>query len=205
MSTTQLFVELIVIGFGVMIWFAFLIAGVKGLPFDKAIFDIKLSSFWPPLLGIAYVFGILLDRVLYYAFGSRKKRIEEDILKDDLRGKVHVIERIVMTEHDNLNYEVHYNRTRMRICRAWFLNFILIGMSLFIWQSRVKQISPFWLFLVVAILFSLSAVSYWAGNRLEEDHLKNIEQSYIYIREKRCESVKESSDKCQSPSSSSQD
>ncbi|MCB2145181.1 MAG: hypothetical protein KQI81_01820 [Deltaproteobacteria bacterium] len=184
MSTTQLFVELLVIGFGVVVWCAILIAGLLELPFDKAIFDIKLSL-WPPLLGVAYVFGILLDRLMYSAFGRRKNEIEERILGDIASPKAPVIERIVMEASEPLNYMIHYNRSRSRICRAWFLNFFLIGISFIIWHYRVNQMPAWCAFFIISALVSLSAVSYWVGGLLEEDHYNNIRWSYNYCIERK--------------------
>ena len=202
MSTTQLFVELLVIGFGVVIWGALLIAGVLELPFDKATFDIKLSL-WPPLLGVAYVFGILLDRLMYSAFNRRKNEFEKRILGDSSGPKAPVIERIVMEASEPLNYMIHYNRSRSRICRAWFLNFFLIGISFIIWHYRVNQMSTLCLFLIVAALFSLSAVSYWVGGQLEKDHYNNIRWSYNYCMEKIRQGGKKISDTNQGESNSS--
>lgn len=184
MTTTQLFVELLVIGLGVLIWVALFIAGLLGVPFEKSIFDIKWSI-WPPLLGLAYVFGILLDRFMYSVFNRRHNIIMRHILCDNKYLEPPILERMVMNDSEPLNYMIHYNRSRSRICRAWFLNFLLIGASFAIWQYRVNQISNPCLLVIVLLLLFLSALSCWIGGKLEEDYCYNIHWSYKYISEKK--------------------
>jgi hypothetical protein len=65
MSTTQLFAELLIIGVGAVIWVALMIAGIEGWQFDQLFLKEIISSFWSVLAIIAYVFGIILDRIAY--------------------------------------------------------------------------------------------------------------------------------------------
>ena len=62
MSTTNLFVELIVIGIGAAIWVvlaALAVFGYSWVPLDQ-VFSTFAAA---PFLGVVYVLGIILDRV----------------------------------------------------------------------------------------------------------------------------------------------
>jgi hypothetical protein len=331
MSTTQLFVELLVIGSGVLIWVALLVAGSKGCKFDTSILNMKLPI-WPLLIAAAYVLGILLDRITYKVsekyknryekeeiqakiekgilknkiakmiLGDSKEPIDKEILKDRIETMIHkneivdkllkvktvneillvnteiklneiakdkmaletlknmtakeifldekeiklneivkgkeqeeiiinraakdilldqiekviidlskeqiekrllkeqikkmilvdvakvepaVIERIVANTSEPLNYMIHYNMTRSRICRSWAINFFLIGASFFFWQIRVCQIGHIYTVLVLAVLVFMAVVSWWAGDTLERDNCHNIYWSYKYIQKQK--------------------
>jgi len=72
MATTQLFVKLLITGTGVIIWVALLIAGIVEHQFSLS--DLKsISDGWYLLAVIAYVFGILLDRIVYSLFKRKEK------------------------------------------------------------------------------------------------------------------------------------
>lgn len=159
MSTTHLFVELLIVGLGVVIWIALFVAGITEVQFEKSILDIKLSL-WPPLIAFAYVFGILLDRVTYSVFNRDKNQIKNNILSDNGNPQAAIIEKIVMESSEVLNHMIHYNRNRLRICRSWFVNFLLIGVTFFVWQYRVNQVPTSCLLLVSGGLFTFAALSY---------------------------------------------
>lgn len=73
MTTTHLFVELLVIGFGAAIWVALLVAALLGQPIS---FDSKILA-WDTLvslLPLIYVFGILIDRFADWCTGYLDER-----------------------------------------------------------------------------------------------------------------------------------
>jgi len=181
MTTTQLFVELLIIGLGVVIWVGFLIAGIAGLSFEKSVLDIKFSL-WPPLIAVAYVMGILLDRIAYSVFNHKKNQIKKKIFCHEAEPPAAIIERIVLESSEALNHMINYNRSRARICRSWFINFFLIGATFLVWQVRVNQISNMYLIFVTMGFFVLSLVSCLIGGILEKDHYNNIRHSYDYLR-----------------------
>jgi hypothetical protein len=183
MSTTQIFVELLIIGIGVIIWIVLFIAGIAELPFS-AINDIIREIKLPlglPLMASAYVFGILLDRVVYSLFNQRKHKIQAEVFNNSDEPPVNIIEKIVLDSSEELSKMVHYNRSRMRICRSWFVNFLLIGLTFLVWQSRIGA-STLCLILVSIAFFTFAAISFALGEMLEKDHFHNLRWSYDYIR-----------------------
>jgi hypothetical protein len=61
-STTQLFAELLVIGLGVVIWLLFLAATVFEFSWQDIASNTNLLTL-APIGGIAYVLGIVFDRI----------------------------------------------------------------------------------------------------------------------------------------------
>lgn len=193
MSTTQLFAELLIIGVGALIWIALLVAAITGWQFNQSVLEKILFSLWPVLAVITYVFGILLDRIVYSVFDHKKNEIKCDVFyekHDYLPAKIsketdppaNVIEKIVSDSSDHLRSMIDYNKSRGRICRSWCINFMLIGITFSIWQIRSGSISITSLHGIYCIAFTLAFISYKAGVELEKDHYNHIKWSYYYVR-----------------------
>jgi hypothetical protein len=61
LTTTQLFVELLVIGIGVVLWVALFVAALFGYRFDEGLS--RLDPLWFIVVGaVAYALGIAMDR-----------------------------------------------------------------------------------------------------------------------------------------------
>ena len=128
MSTTNLFVELVVVGIGAMIWVCLLILsgfGHEWIPVDK----IFSGSAIVPLLAIIYLLGIITDRLADILFGpiwakGNKERIYGQDSVTYLADKQLVL---FQTEFAKL---FEYNKIRQRICRGWTFNSIVILLSL---------------------------------------------------------------------------
>ena len=128
MNTTDLFVELIIIGIGGAIWMCLLIFGMFGydwVPLDETLALAALI----PFLSVAYVLGIVIDRVADTVF--------EKVWYPSLLKKVYETEkeflddkRLVYIHPGRLGDLLEYGRSRLRICRGWTLNAVLILVSL---------------------------------------------------------------------------
>jgi hypothetical protein len=67
MTTTQIFAELLIIGIGVAIWLTFLVASIFKYHFDCSLLDMN-ATFLTAIAGVAYVLGIIVDRISYGLF-----------------------------------------------------------------------------------------------------------------------------------------
>lgn len=139
MSTTSLFVELIVIGVGTLAVLMLIIMSIFG--YEWIIWD-KLTSLTMliPLLSITYLLGIVIDRFadLIYSNWSKKLRLQQFPSNNkyhDARTYVYQCanERIVSL--------FLYGRSRLRIIRSWSLNCVLLTfvIPIFVWV-RCSQI-----------------------------------------------------------------
>lgn len=132
MNTTDLFVELIIIGVGATIWAVLLVLSIFGygwVPFDHLF---ALPSLLP-ILAITYILGIVTDRVADNLFDAlwKSKLAQQFYAKD---GDDYDDRRYIYLRSERLASLLEYGRSRLRICRGWVLNTacIVISLDLFI-------------------------------------------------------------------------
>jgi len=138
MNTTNLFVELVVIGVGAAIWILLLtlsLFGYEWIPYETAI-SIPAAI---PILSIVYVLGIVSDRMIDIFFNSlwsNKYRRQCFPLAQDY----HEARRRVITSSDAMSEMIEYSRSRLRICRGWSVHsfLIAIGIIVFAW-TRISD------------------------------------------------------------------
>ena len=182
MSTTNLFVELIVIGVGAFIWLILLVFSMFGyawVPMDS-LQSIGASI---PILAVVYVSGIISDRVADTVF--------EWIWSDDLRKpyfqdrrEYYNARRIILTRSERLSDLLEYGRSRLRICRGWAFNSILIAICLntFVWtkfsdKSFATSISVFGS--ISILVFALGA--WFAWRKLTQNEYRKIKEQAEFI------------------------
>ena len=183
MGTTNLFVELVVIGVGVLIWLALLVFATLGFP-PPVLGDTLLIASAIPMLATIYVAGIIWDRIA--------DRVFERIWVDRWRSRFFPnkleyfnARRIILTQSERLSDLLEYSRSRMRICRAWTLNSIMIGISLNIFLFRNYVASDNFGILVllatsVSLAFSIGAWFAWAG--LVKTAYRKIKEQSAYLQ-----------------------
>lgn len=133
MSTTSLFVELIVIGVGtlaVLMLTVMSIFGYEWIPWDK----LTSSTILVPLLSITYLLGIVIDRFadLIYSNWSKKLRLKQFTSNNEYHdARTYVYQ----CANDRIVSLFLYGRSRLRIVRSWSLNCILLSViiPIFVW------------------------------------------------------------------------
>ena len=177
MTTTQLFVELLIIGIGAAIWVAFLLAAIFRVPWGSTPPELNAAHL-AALTGVAYVIGIVVDRLAWSAFRSVENRHRDRVFRTDQDPSVEDRERLVLEGSANLHQQIVYNRSRLRICRSWILNFALIGVCAGAWAIQQRAGTIALLALAGLLLACLTAVT---ANLLARDHYRNIRQSYDFL------------------------
>jgi hypothetical protein len=127
-STTNLFVELLVIGSGAFTWLALLVLaalGPEAIAVDRTV--ALLSAV--PALSLVYVLGIVWDRIADAVFGAIWGERLRDAEFADV-GAYYAARRRILTDSESLSELLEYGRSRLRICRGWTLNAPLIGAAL---------------------------------------------------------------------------
>ena len=180
MSTTSLFVELVVIGSGAAAWVGLLVAGAFGwawVPVDRMLSPVAVV----PVLSVVYVLGIVVDRIADALFQRQLMR---------LRGRwfaspheYYRAQDFVYTRSQPLAHFYEYGRSRLRICRGWVVNSVLTAVSLdvFVWvrlpeDGRTK----------VAVLGTLGllllAIGCWiAWRRLAKAEAQRMLEQYRFL------------------------
>lgn len=197
MTTTHLFVELLVIGFGALAWILILIAALFGYDIGK--FQAQILSLGAvfPTLGLAYVLGILTDRVADWIvdrvdIGHRRKVYEEvgksqqDYFQD---------RRTLVVDGPELWKFFEYGRSRLRICRGWFLNSLLLTAStaLLLVRNHGSLSWTQWQYgACFTGLVGFSWLCWRSWSRLNQKEYSKIERQAAWVLEqKKAEEVKQ--------------
>lgn len=134
MSTTSLFVDLLISGIQVAMWLCLLVGCILGA--DTSILG-KIKE-WDAvlavlLLPIVYPVGIFIDNLADDLLRPINRRIRRRLLLDETST---VMKLLSETKDDFLSRYFDYVRTRIRISRSSALNFALITLfgELFVWM-----------------------------------------------------------------------
>lgn len=140
------------------------------------------------LLSVAYVVGIVVDRLTWTAFRFVEDYHRNQVFGDDQEPSVEEREAYILVTSQPLHEQIVYNRSRLRICRSWVLNFALIAVFSGIWAIQQTAWS------IAAIAFSgltLSCLAAYVAYTLARDYYTNIRQSYDFLmKHKNLESKK---------------
>jgi hypothetical protein len=181
-STTNLFVELIVIGTGAVTWLSLLVLSILGYQWI-AEWDFKNILALPaliPVVGFMYVLGMVIDRIADRLFEGYTKRIC-NLCYTEQEPPFYVDRRIVLSDNKPSAALLLYGRSRARICRGWALNsaLIVIFLNVFL-TSRVYDRPLFWQLTVcgnlVFITLSYGCVFAWKALKKSE-YIKTKEQA----------------------------
>ena len=182
MGTTELFVELIVIGIGAVIWIVlgtFSMFGFGWVP--KELFSVSSLI---PFLSLVYIVGIVTDRIADMLFEAiwvpklqKKHYPSPSTARDDRR--------LIYTENPYLANLIEYGRSRLRICRGWAFNavLILIAANFFIATQVSTRGLQNKLFIWVNLLIGFIAFfSWYSWLQLQETQYRRLKDDAAFIR-----------------------
>lgn len=179
MSTTNLFVELIVIGVSAFAWLIY---------FVLAIFDIRFETLSSTLsipvlvimLPLIYVLGILTDRIADSIFDKLwGNRIREKWFTS--REKYYQMRGNIFSNEERMSDMLEYGRSRLRICRGWAFNSIVLALVVCIFSlnqnANIDWGNSVLLFLIISPL--IIAITCWFAwkSLLESEYRKIKNQS----------------------------
>lgn len=175
-----------------VIWVSLLIISLLGYSW----LDLnKINSFLSilPSLVVAYIFGIIVDRLADRLFRRWDKAIRIKFLPRDFTN-YQQIRTIIFDKSESLRSWFYYGRSRLRICRGWSFNLflILISINLFLSLNFTLIRNKF---LVLAslntllILLFLSTIFAW--HQLTSSEYERLSQEYsrIYDQSNRLENL----------------
>jgi hypothetical protein len=192
MSTTQLVAELLVIGVGACVWVALFVAAAFGYRVEYDAAAIEPALLVVLLGGIAYVLGIAVDRLAYALF----RRIEEKVERQVARSRTGAatpglgaeladakqMEYYVLTRSEVLGGKIQYNRSRLRICRAWVVNAFATSVGFVVWSLRAGSLSFGSSLVIAGAIITLCLLVLWATLALLRDHHTNVMESYLFLK-----------------------
>lgn len=183
MNTTNLFVELVVIGVGALAWLLLVVFAVFGwawVPVEAAFSSTALV----PLLGVTYLLGIVTDRLadaLFHRLWAVKLLRARFATPDDYHADRHE----VLLGSERLAALIEYGRSRLRICRGWTLNALLIAgaLNLLVWMrlpetAKALRIALFGT--ITAVL--LAAACAYAWYKLSATEYRKVHEQAALLR-----------------------
>jgi hypothetical protein len=187
MSTTNLFVELIVIGVGASGWLLLLALAILGADMKPALFLLKLPAAALPALVCVYLLGIVIDRIadavlqILRVERKRERYFETEQAMLEARARV-------LTGSEYFATQFDYNRSRQRICRGWILNALMLAVAfnaVLIAQPELVphagRISAF----ITPTLLLLAFGCWFAWEKLTDTEMKRVHTQAEFLRTKR--------------------
>ena len=165
MNTTDLFVELVIIGIGALLWIPLILIGLFDYSWislvgwttslDPALAILALI----PVLSITYVLGILVDRMGDITFHPFDKLIRRNHFRNPVdyqRART-----TIYNQSESLSNWFQYGRSRLRICRGWTVNSVLCLVGIYLSTRSLKpgDCSKIELALMGRLLFCLLGVA----------------------------------------------
>ncbi len=192
MATTALFVELIVIGFGTAAWLGLAIAAI--LRRSISLTSVTGKDLAIPLLAIVYVLGIVTDRPVRQVFMGMENHARAAVFTPtrllhiktaapylDETNLPMEMEKFIRARSERLGAKIDYNRSRLRISRAWVLHFALLAATLLAWNARLRALPWRPTVALAAIAAALSLASLRTTYSLALDHQRDIVESFEIV------------------------
>lgn len=184
MNTTELFVEIIVIGVGVDLWLGLLILtffGSSWIPWEQFASIVSLV----PFLAVTYVLGITIDRLADQIYSRWDKKLRS--YKFISNAEYHQARTATYTHaSDKVINLFEYGRSRLRISRSWSLNFALIAIftSTFIWfnfPSLAAELKMKIIIISIFIFGNLCVLNVLAWKKLATNDYKRLVEMQDFI------------------------
>ncbi len=183
MGTTELFVELIVIGIGAITWIVLGTLSIFGYTWIPREEFFSVPSLIP-FLSLVYIVGIVTDRIADVLFEAiwvpklqKRYYSSSAIARDDRR--------LIYSRNEYLANLIEYGRSRLRICRGWAFNavLIMIAADFFIATQVAGRDLQIKLFIWVNLLVGFVAYfSWYSWYRLQDTQYRRLKDDAAFIR-----------------------
>lgn len=146
MNITTLYAELVVVGNGALVFlFLFFYAFFGKHPwFNQLPMPSSIGSavYLIPVLSLVYLLGIVISNISYLWFHSFEEQLRSESLKEfDKQYKYDRLRNDLFTSPTakDLVGEFEFRRSKVRICRGWFINcfFIILGIISCLLAGRI--------------------------------------------------------------------
>jgi 8-oxo-dGTP pyrophosphatase MutT (NUDIX family) len=200
MATTAMFIEILIIGLQAVVWVALLAASIFGI---KSV-QLQNLSDWETLIivlvfAIAYVLGILMDRLADTAFNKiyKIRKLIKPLIRKSTKGDKDEtlpapfgeMRLQIMMQNDTVGKFMDYQRSRLRIARATVLNLPLIIISGIIFLITRTNFSSLQIAMFALVGVVLIALSLYVAFRIDTAQTRTIVDAYRIITNKRFERV----------------
>lgn len=186
MSTTDLFVELVVVGLGAFSWLLLLLLAVLGV--DMALLHAILaeSAAALPALVLIYLLGIVTDRAADRLFNLLWVEKKQQSLYPGGKNQFHADRTLVLGRSERFAQMYEYSRSRQRICRGWALNgTLLLVAALLLLFARFSQLPNLILlaFTIAVLLLGLVYGCWRAWLWMVDTELRRLQEQSKLLRQ----------------------
>ena len=183
MNTTNLFVELLVIGLGPAAALGLIVLVALGPEVGSLAEALAFTSslgFIIPALGLMYVLGIVTDRVADRVFGFWSKGIRVRYFESD--GAYHEARRTIVMYSETIWGLRQYGRSRMRIARGWALNAALLMVPFNLWALGSAGLAGGVAAVMNCALVTLLVGAAYSWNALTHSEYRKIRGGAEFVR-----------------------
>lgn len=188
MSTTTLYAELVVVGTGAMVFVLLFFYAFFGNQswFSKLAVPASIGSafYLIPVLSVIYLLGIVIANVSHLWFQSLEERLRRESLKEfDKQYQYDRLRNALYTSPTakDLVGEFEFRRSKVRICRGWFINciLILVALTACVLLGRIGYpVALFWIVIVTAVLLG-TRVSWRTATDTELEWLRSYAEQRV--------------------------
>jgi 8-oxo-dGTP pyrophosphatase MutT (NUDIX family) len=183
MATTAIFVEILIIGLEAFIWIA-LLSGTDAIQnCTKTLVGLKEYSALITMLVVAaaYVLGIFIDRIADNYF--KRFRFETKTPASVGMMRLHV-----MKESEGIAKFVDYQRSRLRIARATYLNLLITMVAGLIWAVRYGWYADSHTIIFIICMFGIGGTLVYIAHvttcSIDKAQIFRLIEAYELIMEK---------------------
>ncbi|MFE3884905.1 hypothetical protein ACFXPQ_18695 [Streptomyces lydicus] len=138
-AATAMFVEVLVVGIGLLTGLGILAAAIAGPDNSRRLAPVAGTPLAAgAALAFAYALGILIDRAADTALAPVRRRLRTQSFPT---SAAYAQARLKISEMPVLAARADYARSRLRVCRGWILNSILLTLAtdLALWRYPVHH------------------------------------------------------------------
>ncbi|MCT6700517.1 hypothetical protein [Rheinheimera sp. 4Y26] len=185
MSTTDLFVELIVVGCGAFAALLLLLLAVFGV--DSSLLQqlLGMPVLALPALVLIYLLGILTDRFADRLFNKYWVAAKQQQQYPGGQASFHKDKTLVLAKSERFAALYEYSRSRQRICRGWALNaLLLLSCAELLLFTRFWHLPQWWL-LSLTLLLLLAALCWcccYAWLQMLDTELRRVHEQASLLR-----------------------
>ncbi|MBC8554680.1 MAG: hypothetical protein H8D23_34140 [Candidatus Brocadiales bacterium] len=156
MSTTVLFIEHLITGFQASIWIVLFILTIFGYEWIN-LFDLEKYATVITLLFISFVYplGVFIDNIADDLLKPWNRMIRSKYIQDENQSARSLL---AMTKDEVMAEYLGYVRTRIRISRSAFVNFLLISIMICIFTATKLRDAlgiMYWRVLVIELIIGI--------------------------------------------------
>jgi hypothetical protein len=180
MNTTTLYAEIIVVGSGttmfIVLFFYSLFGKTSWFSNLGGLSSVESIVSLIPVLSVFYLLGIIITNLGHLFFKTWEDGLRKEKLSDLKREYEDVRTDLFTSSDKDLIEQFEFRRSKIRICRGWFINSILILVTLLIspWTGKIPEAIVWFWVIIVWLLMNGIRVSWLNATNTELAWLRSF-------------------------------